>query len=112
MKTLTDYQECPNCGALNPPDVEYCAKCRRALSETKLGFLNPMKHDHNTICALCRISARLFSARSDKTVQGMIESKIADVISRKLIEDKEIKIEHYYDPEHDEMVYTGYLNLK
>ena len=112
MKTLTDYQKCPNCGALNPPDVEYCAKCRMVLSGTALGFFKPINRSHNTICAQARISGRLVLSRDSKVIQGMIESRIVEEISRKLVEDKVVKIEQYYDPADDSMVYTGYLNLK
>ena len=94
MKTLTDYQKCTNCGVLNPPDVEYCAKCRRALSETKLGFLNPMKHDHNTICALVKLSSRMISMMDDGEMWKMVESRIAEAMADKLIEDNVVKIEH------------------
>lgn len=111
MKTLTDYQKCTNCGALNPPDVEYCAKCRRALSETKLGFFNPINYGHNTLCALVKLSSRMISMMDGGEMWKMVESMIAEQMANKLIKDDVVKIEHYYEQAEDSICFVGYLNI-
>ena len=111
MKTLTDYQECPNCGALNPPDVEYCAKCKLALGEIKLGFFNPRNYGHNTLCAMVKLSSRMISMMDGGEMWKMVESRIAEAMADKLIEDNVVKIEHYYEQAEDSMCFVGYLNI-